>query len=116
MARHKRYITINYVANVSSMTSHVLHRTTSGAYPVAVSASGMEITDAQGRRYIDGSGGAAVSCLRPGHPAGLHAMRQQLDRLDYAHTSFFTTEAAEALAERLVQGAPRGLSKVYLTS
>jgi adenosylmethionine-8-amino-7-oxononanoate aminotransferase len=96
--------------------SYVLHRTTSGTYPVAVSASGMEITDAEGRRYIDGSGGAAVSCIGHRHPAVLQAMRQQLDRLDYAHTSFFTSEAAEALAERLVRGAPKGLSKVYLTS
>jgi adenosylmethionine-8-amino-7-oxononanoate aminotransferase len=96
--------------------SHVLNRTTAGAYPVVAAASGMEIIDAQGRRYIDGSGGAAVSCLGHGHPYVLAAMRAQMERVVYSHTSFFTSEPAEALAAELVRGAPPGLSKVYFTS
>jgi adenosylmethionine-8-amino-7-oxononanoate aminotransferase len=84
--------------------------------PVAVSASGVEIVDADGRRYLDASGGAAVSCLGHGHPAVLAAMRRQLDKIAYAHTAFFTTEAAERLADRLIEDAPPGLSHVYLVS
>ena len=84
--------------------------------PVAVSGSGMEIVDADGRRYLDASGGAAVSCLGHGHPDVLAAMRKQLDALAYSHTAFFTTEAAERLADRLIEDAPPGLSHVYLVS
>jgi len=43
-------------------------------------------------------------------------MREQLDRLAYAHTSFFTTEAAEELADELVAGAPEGIGHVFFVS
>ena len=84
--------------------------------PVAVSGSGIEIVDADGSRYLDASGGAAVSCLGHGHPDVLAAMHKQLDALAYSHTAFFTTEAAERLADRLIEDAPAGLSHVYLVS
>jgi adenosylmethionine-8-amino-7-oxononanoate aminotransferase len=84
--------------------------------PIAVSGSGIEIVDADGKRYLDASGGAAVSCLGHGHPDVLAAMRKQLDALAYAHTAFFTTEAAERLADRLIEDAPAGLDHVYLVS
>ncbi len=84
--------------------------------PVAVSGSGLEIVDADGKRYLDASGGAAVSCLGHGHPDVLAAMHEQLDALAYAHTAFFTTEAAERLADRLIEDAPPGLTHVYLVS
>ena len=84
--------------------------------PVAVSGSRIEIVDADGRRYLDASGGAAVSCLGHGHPDVLAAMHEQLDALAYAHTAFFTTEVAERLADRLIEDAPAGLSHVYLVS
>ncbi|HXE25244.1 MAG TPA: aspartate aminotransferase family protein, partial [Roseiarcus sp.] len=96
--------------------THILHRSANAVMPVAVSGSGVEIVDGKGRRYLDASGGAAVSCLGHGHPDVLAAMRRQLDALAYAHTSFFTTEAAERLADRLIEDAPPGMSHVYLTS
>jgi len=96
--------------------THILHRAANIAMPVAVSGSGVEIVDADGKRYLDASGGAAVSCLGHGHPDVLAAIRRQLDALAYAHTAFFTTEAAERLADRLIEDAPPGLSHVYLVS
>ena len=96
--------------------SHILHRTANNDMPVAVSGSGIEIVDADGRRYLDASSGAAVSCLGHGHPDVLAAVRKQLDALAYSHTAFFTTEAAERLADRLIEDAPAGLSHVYLVS
>ncbi len=96
--------------------THVLHRSANAIMPVAVSGSGVEIVDGQGRRYLDASGGAAVSCLGHGHPDVLAAMRKQLEALAYAHTSFFTTEVAERLADRLIDDAPPGMSHVYLVS
>jgi adenosylmethionine-8-amino-7-oxononanoate aminotransferase len=98
------------------MNTHVLHRHLHHRPPVAVSGQGVWLTDAQGRRYLDASGGAAVSCLGHGHPEVLAAMHGQIDRLAYAHTSFFTTEVAEALADQLVRTAPAGTSHAYFVS
>src|SRR5947208_11351468 len=96
--------------------THVFHRHIHHRYPVAVGGEGVYLFDAAGKRYIDASGGAAVSCLGHQHPEVLGAMREQLDRLEYAHTSFFTTEAAESLADELVAHAPGDMSHVYLVS
>lgn len=96
--------------------SHVLHRQLRGRYPIAVSAQGCFITDASGKRYLDASGGAAVSCLGHGHPDVLQAMHAQIERIAYAHTSFFSTEVAEQLADALIADAPAGISHVYLVS
>ncbi|QEL22313.1 aspartate aminotransferase family protein [Bosea sp. F3-2] len=96
--------------------TRILHRSIGGRLPEAVAGQGVFITDKDGRSYIDGSGGAAVSCLGHGHPEVLAAMRAQMDRIAYAHTSFFTTDVAEELAERLVGLAPEGLDYVYLVS
>jgi len=96
--------------------THVLHRQIHHSLPVAVGARGITITDAAGREYIDASGGAAVSCLGHGHPDVVAAMHAQIDRLAYAHTSFFTTEVAEQLADQLVRSAPPGISHAYFVS
>ena len=96
--------------------THILHRQIGGALPVAAGGSGIEIVDSTGKRYLDASGGAAVSCLGHGHPAVTAALHEQLDRLAYAHTGFFTTEVAEKLADRLIADAPQGISHAYLVS
>jgi len=96
--------------------THILHRAANASMPVAVGGEGIELIDANGRRYIDASGGAAVSCLGHGHPDVRAALHRQLDQLAYAHTGFFTTDVAETLADRLVADAPDGLDHVYLVS
>nr|MDJ1007013.1 aspartate aminotransferase family protein [Paracoccaceae bacterium] len=72
--------------------------------------------DAEGRAYLDGSGGAAVSCLGHSDAGVKAAMHAQLDALAFAHTGFFTSEPAEALADLLIAHAPPGIEKVYLLS
>ena len=96
--------------------THILHRQIGSSLPVAASGSGIEIVDSTGKRYLDASGGAAVSCLGHGHPAVTAALHEQLDRLAYAHTGFFTTDVAEKLGDRLIEDAPTGLGHVYLVS
>jgi adenosylmethionine-8-amino-7-oxononanoate aminotransferase len=96
--------------------THILHRTIGGGLPVAASGKGVEIVDSTGKGYLDASGGAAVSCLGHGHPAVTAALHEQLDKLAYAHTSFFTTEVAERLADTLIADAPKGIGHVYLVS
>ncbi len=98
------------------MPGHIFGRSTRGNLPTAVTGDGCYVIDAEGRRYLDGSGGAAVSCL--GHSdAGVRAaLHAQLDRIAFAHTGFFTSEPAESLADRLVAAAPEGIERVYLVS
>jgi adenosylmethionine-8-amino-7-oxononanoate aminotransferase len=96
--------------------TRILHRQIHAPLPVAVGGKGIELLDSEGRAYIDASGGAAVSCLGHGHPDVVAALHVQLDKLAYAHTGFFTTDTAEALAHRLIADAPAGLSHVYFVS
>jgi len=96
--------------------THILHRNIASTLPVAVGGQGINLIDADGRSYIDASGGAAVSCLGHGHATVIAALHSQLDAIAYAHTSFFTTEVAERLADRLAQDAPGNLDHVYFVS
>ncbi|HEY0838464.1 MAG TPA: aspartate aminotransferase family protein [Azospirillum sp.] len=96
--------------------SHVFHRHTRASYPVAVGGRGLHLFDANGRRYLDASGGAAVSCLGHGHPRVIEAIKRQAEQLAYAHTSFFTSQPAEELADTLAASGPEGLDRVYFVS
>ncbi len=96
--------------------THVFHRHLAETYPVAVRGEGCEIVDRDGRRYLDASGGAAVSCLGHDHPRVIAAIKAQLDALPFAHTGFFTSAPAEALADRLIAAAPAGMDRVYFVS
>lgn len=96
--------------------THILHRSIGHDYPVAVSGDGIFIRDASGKEYIDASSGAAVSCLGHSNAEVRAAMHAQLDKLAFAHTSFFTSEAAEQLADDLVAHAPSGLNHVLYVS
>jgi adenosylmethionine-8-amino-7-oxononanoate aminotransferase len=96
--------------------SHVFYRQPRQDYPIAVRGEGIEIIDRDGRRYLDASGGAAVSCLGHSHPRVIAAIQAQAARLAYAHSSFFTSEPAEALADHLIERAPEGIDRVFYTS
>ena len=96
--------------------TRILHRQIHTPLRVASGGKGVELFDSDGNAYIDASGGAAVSCLGHGHPDVVAALHAQADKLAYAHTSFFTSDVAEELAERLVADAPEGLDYVYFVS
>jgi adenosylmethionine-8-amino-7-oxononanoate aminotransferase len=90
----------------------LLYRQLTKSYPIAATGQGAYIVDADGHRYIDACGGAAVSSVGHNHPAVMAALRRQIDAIDYIHTSFFTSEATEQLADELVSSAPSGMSHV----
>ena len=81
---------------------HVLHRSMRARPPVAARGEGIFLIDADGRRYLDACGGAAVSCLGHGHPGVAAAIAEQTARLEFVHTGFFTSDAAEELATLIV--------------
>jgi 4-aminobutyrate aminotransferase-like enzyme len=76
-----------------------------------VGGRGIRLIDATGKKYIDASCRAAVSCLVHGHPNVLQAMHAQIDKRVYAHTRFFSTPVAEEWADRHVACAS-GLGRV----
>src|SRR5690606_8938983 len=96
--------------------THVFHRNPKQTLEYAVRGEGIRLFDKEGRAYIDASGGAAVSCLGHGHPDIIKAIKQQLDAVAYAHSSFFTTDACEDLATYLAGKAPGDLDYVYFVS
>lgn len=100
----------------TDVQSHIFPRHTKIAPPVAMGGEGCWIIDADGKRYLDGSGGAAVSCLGHSDREVTEAVKAQLDQLAFGHTGFFTSAPAEALASLLTDYAPEGLERVYLVS
>ncbi len=96
--------------------NNVFHRDARIEPPIAVGGEGAYLIDREGRRYLDASGGAAVSCLGHGHRAVINAIKAQADKLAYAHTAFFSSEPAEALAEYLVQASSHAFERVYFVS
>lgn len=96
--------------------SRILHRSLRETPPAATGGHGVWLVGPDGREVLDGSGGAAVSCLGHGNPRILEAMARQAAKLAYAHTSFFTSDVAEQLAETLVGHEPGGLGYAYLVS
>ncbi len=96
--------------------SHIFPRHCHASLPTAVSGDGCYLIDADGKRYFDGSGGAAVSCLGHSDQTVKQAIKDQVDKLAFAHTGFFTSEPAEALADLLADHAPEGIDRVYFVS
>src|ERR1700688_5154741 len=92
------------------------HETLREPPPKAVGGDGVWLIAEDARRILDGSGGAAVSCLGHQHPRVIEAMSRQASKLAYAHTGFFSSEPAEALAEQLVGDEPGGLGYAYFVS
>lgn len=101
---------------MGTRTSRVLHRSLRETPPKAIGGEGVYLFAEDGRRVIDASGGAAVSCLGHQHPRVIAAMAKQASTLAYAHTAFFSSEPAEALAETLVGHEPGGLAYAYFVS
>src|SRR3569833_3815344 len=101
---------------MAARTSRVLHRSLRETPPKAIGGEGVYLFAEDGRRVIDASGGAAVSCLGHQHPRVIAAMAKQASPLAYDHTAFFSSEPAERLAETLVGHEPGGLAYAYFVS
>ncbi|WP_321490005.1 aspartate aminotransferase family protein [uncultured Hyphomonas sp.] len=97
------------------MTS-IFHRSPTSSLPTAIGGQGVWLESSDGRRYLDASGGAAVSALGHGHPKVIEAICEQASKMAYAHTAFFTNEPSEKLAEFLAVRAPMDAPKVLFCS
>jgi len=82
--------------------SHIFPRHTKGSLPIALRCDGPYIVDENGKRYLDASGGAAVSCLGHSDAEVIAAIQEQAGQFSFAHTGFFSSKPAESLADRLI--------------
>jgi len=96
------------------MANHVFHRTPA-LMPEVASGEGCYMIDTSGKRYFD-AGGAAVSCLGHSDTHVAEAIKAQVDAVAFAHSGFFTSAPAEALADKLIAHAPEGIERAYLVS
>lgn len=88
-------------------------------YPKATRGDGCFLYTAEGRRYLDACGGAAVVTIGHGVPEVARAIGDQASRLAYIHSSQFRTGAADTLAQRILALAPEPMrhgGRVYFTS
>jgi len=96
--------------------TRIFHRQIHQTLPLAVEGRGVYIIDGDGKQYLDACGGAAVSSLGHSHPRVIQAIKDQVDKLAFAHSATFTSEPAEWLADHLVDRAPPGIGHVYFVS
>ncbi|MCF6306284.1 MAG: aspartate aminotransferase family protein [Rhodobacteraceae bacterium] len=96
--------------------THIFHRNCQITPPEISRGKGVYLYDSADKKYFDGSGGAAVSCLGHGDVMVTRAIKNQLDKVAFAHTGFFTSAPAESLASKLIENAPTGMEKVYIVS
>lgn len=83
---------------------------------MVVRGEGVYLYDADGKQYLDGSGGAAISCLGHGNRAVIEAIKSQVETLAFAHTMFFTNQPQEELANKLVARFGQEDARAYFIS
>lgn len=94
----------------------ILHRVPGALYLEVAGGSGVRLIDREGREYLDASSGVAVSCLGHDEPVVRESVVRRLRSVPYAHTSFFSSSDAEALAAHLVRKSPPDMDRVVFSS
>ena len=96
--------------------SHVFHRVLTRELPIAVRAEGVWIEDAEGKRYLDGAGGAIVVNVGHGDRSLIEAMSEQAAAVPYVHGTMFTTRTLESYADELAPLLPMAEARIYPVS
>jgi len=94
----------------------VFYRNPLHNYPMVVRGEGVYLYDTDGKQYLDGSGGAAISCLGHGNRVVIEAIKTQAEKLAFAHTMFFTNQPQEQLAIKLGERFGHDDARVYFLS
>ncbi len=97
--------------------SHVFYRKHKNVKPSVARGEGIYLWDTEGKRYIDGSGGAVVVNLGHGVKEIADAIGAQAAQVAYAHATMFTSEPLEELSDKLAAHLPLPDPRIfYLTS
>ena len=104
--------------DVAQTRSSVFWRSFRKEFPAAVRGEGVYVWDSTGKQYLDLAGSAAVNLIGHGVPEIAAAIAEQAAKLEFVHTSQFTTPIAEKYAEELLAFAGEHFAggAVYFTS
>lgn len=104
--------TLEDIIEINSGT--VLHRSLNET-PLRVTGSkGLYLHLEDGRKFLDATGGAAVACLGHNHPTIKSAIMDQIEKVSYVGTVFYSTSPAEELCSLLIKGTNGAMKRVYL--
>ncbi|KAL7949185.1 pyridoxal phosphate-dependent transferase [Trichoderma barbatum] len=101
---------------VDANTSAVLHRDLKQVPFRVISSSGFYLQFDDGRRILDATGGAAVSCIGHGDLRVIDAITAQAKTLDYCHTMFYSCPSAEDLCKQLITSTNGQMAKAFIVS
>jgi adenosylmethionine-8-amino-7-oxononanoate aminotransferase len=93
--------------------SHVLYRKLRRVYPRIIRGDGCYLYDHQGRRYLDGCGGAYVVNVGHGVTEIADAVACQARTLGYVSGTTFTHDAVEEFSAQIARLSPGDLDYVY---
>jgi hypothetical protein len=96
--------------------SHIFHRRLAHLHPLAERGKGIYLWDNKGRRYIDGSSGAAVANIGHGRAEIAQAIAKQAAQVAFVHSTVFSTDVLEKYSEQLAALTPIATPRFYYLS
>lgn len=96
--------------------SHLLKQNVGRTYPVVSHGKGSFLYDVEGKRYLDGSGGAMTASIGHGVSSVVRAIEDQASRVAFSYRTQFTNAPAEELARRLAALAPGDLNWAFFVN
>lgn len=99
-----------------SRDSHLIKPDLAANYPVAAYGKGVYVFDDQGKRYLDGCGGAVTASIGHGVPEILEAMAEQASKVSFVYRSQFSHEKSERLARTLSEITPGDLNWAFFVN
>jgi len=99
-----------------STASKILHPNIQTPNPKVVSAKGNYLILENGQKVLDASAGPGVACIGHGNTEVRDAVVAQMDRLSYCHSLSFANQAAEDLAEEVVNSTNGVMARATIVS
>ncbi|KAI9893299.1 MAG: hypothetical protein M1814_000428 [Vezdaea aestivalis] len=96
--------------------SCVFHRDVAHIPQTVIHGDGLYLTLESGQVILDATGGAAVACLGHGNERVRKAISQQMSRLSYCHSFTFSSAAAEALCNELIESTQGRMARAFIVS
>ena len=90
--------------------------TTSGVMPKVAYGKGVYVYDAEGNRYIDGSGGPTLFCIGHGNREVGDAIKSQIDRIAHGYRNIFSSDPLEELQALIAEESGGDLSRMIFVS
>jgi 4-aminobutyrate aminotransferase len=103
--------------SVLERDGRVISQSMARAYPLVLQkASGVNLWDVDGNRYLDFTAGIAVMNVGWNHPKVVMAVQEQAKYLSHGAFLDFCSEVPVRCAEELVRSLPEGLDRVYYSN